>query len=530
MQYEVHKDIIFGVDARLKILEGVNTLANTVKVTLGPKGRNVILEKKMGTPHITKDGVSVAKEVYLSDKFANLGAQMVREAAEKTAEEAGDGTTTSTVLTQALVNQGIDIVEQDNVNPYLLQRQMEQALEVVINNLKLKSTPILNQEQLCHVATISANGDTNLGNLISDAIYQIGKDGIVSVEDSANSTTQVQVVPGLRINSGLISPHLVTNKTKMQSELKNPRVLIVERSVSYLDNLLPIFEQALKEETPVLFIVNEIQGNAMRDLIKNHVSGLLKVAIVTSPSFGDNRKVILEDIAAVTGGKVFGDEHDLLNVQWEDLGYAESVTATETYTTIVGSTPDYERVETRLKAINEAFDKTVDKDSKDFLKERRARLTGGIAVIKVGGRSEVEIKEKKDRIDDAVSATKAALEEGIVPGAGSTLDFIANQLKDEKVCSTPGGKLLLESMSVPFKTIIANAGGNIDFKNIKTNKFGIGYNCSTNTWGNLIEQGVIDPVKVVRVSLENAVSVAGMILTTDAIVGIDRESIRVEYV
>ncbi len=518
------KEIKFDIESRDALKRGVDALANAVKVTLGPKGRNVVIEKAFGAPHVTKDGVSVAKEIELEDRVENMGAQMVKEVASKTNDIAGDGTTTATVLAQAIVREGLKNVAA-GANPMDLKRGIDKAVTAVVDNLKSQSQQVGNDaEKIKQVASISANNDETIGSLIAEAFGKVGKEGVITVEEAKGTDTTVDVVEGMQFDRGYQSPYFVTNAEKMVAELENPYILLVEKKISSMKELLPVLEPVAQQGKSLLIISEEVDGEALATLVVNKLRGSLKIAAVKAPGFGDRRKAMLEDIAILTGGQVVSEERgfNMENVTIEMLGRAEKVTIDKDNTTIVNGAGNETEIKGRVNQIKAQMESTTSDYDKEKLQERLAKLAGGVAVLYVGAASEVEMKEKKDRVDDALHATRAAVEEGIVPGGGvalvraiAVLDFEgANQ--DEST----GIKIVKRAIEEPLRQIVANAGGegSVIVAKVSEGKGDFGFNAKNDTFVNMYEAGIIDPTKVVRVALENAASVSGMLLTTECVI------------
>ena len=520
------KDLRFGDDARQKMLLGVNVLANAVKATLGPKGRNVVLDKSFGAPRVTKDGVSVAKEITLSDKFENMGAQMVREVASKTVDVAGDGTTTATVLAQSIVVEGVKAVSA-GMNPMDLKRGIDFAVTAAVEELKKQSSPVKGSSEISQVATISANGDSEIGRHIAEAMEKVGKEGVITVEEAKGMDTTLDAVKGMQFDRGYLSPYFITNADKMQVEMKEPMILITDRKISNLEQLLPVLEPIAQGGRELLIIAEDVEGQALATLVVNKLRGGLKVAAVKAPGFGDRRKAMLEDIAALTGGVLMSEELGLTleKVQLSHLGRAGSVTVTKDATTIVDGAGDKAGVEARVVQLRQQIaDSTSDYD-REKLQERLAKLVGGVAVIKVGGATEVEVKEKKDRIDDALAATRAAVEEGVVAGGGVALIRCLKALDSVKVANRDqqvGVDIIRRALEAPLRTIAQNAGadGAVVANKVKEAKHDThGYNAATGEHDvDMVKAGIIDPTKVVRVALQNAASVAGLMITTEVMI------------
>ncbi|MEQ1715595.1 MAG: chaperonin GroEL [Hyphomicrobium sp.] len=519
------KDVKFGQDARERMLRGVDILANAVKVTLGPKGRNVVIEKSFGAPRITKDGVTVAKEIELEDKFENMGAQMLREVASKTADLAGDGTTTATVLAQAIVREGAKSVAA-GANPMDLKRGIEFAVQAVVDELKTKSKKVTSNEEIAQVGTISANGDAEIGAKIAEAMKKVGNEGVITVEESKSLETELDVVEGMQFDRGYLSPYFITNAEKMVVELESPYILIFEKKLSGLQAMLPILEAVVQAGKPLLIIAEDVEGEALATLVVNKLRGGLKVAAVKAPGFGDRRKAMLEDIAILTGGTVISEDLGikLETVTLKDLGRAKKVSIDKENTTIVDGTGKKADIEARVKQIKAQIEESTSDYDREKLQERLAKLAGGVAVLRVGGATEVEVKERKDRVDDALHATRAAVEEGIVPGGGvallraiKALDSLKSENEDQKV----GIQIVRKALQTPARQIFTNAGedGSVIVGKILENpKYGYGYNAQSHEYGDLIAQGVIDPTKVVRCALQDAASVAGLLITTEAMI------------
>jgi len=517
------KIILYDEEARKSILRGVNTLADAVKVTLGPKGRNVILEKSFGAPTVTKDGVTVAKEIELEDKFENMGAQMLREVASKTSDVAGDGTTTATILAQAIYREGAKTVAAGS-NPMDLKRGIEKAVEVVVAELKKLSKPTKDQKEIAQVGTISANNDEAIGEIIAEAMGKVGKEGVITVEEAKGLETELEIVEGMQFDRGYVSPYFVTNAEKMIVELEDCFILINEKKIGGMKDLLPLLEQIAKMGKPLLIIAEDIEGEALATLVVNKIRGTLHVAAVKAPGFGDRRKAMLEDIAILTGGTVISEDlgHKLENTKIEDLGRAKKISIDKDNTTIIDGAGERAALAGRVKQIRAQVEETTSDYDREKLQERLAKLVGGVAVIKVGAATETEMKEKKARVEDALNATRAAVEEGIVPGGGvayiRTLPAL-EKLKltgDEQV----GVNIVKKSLEEPLKMIVANAGleGSIAVEKIKEKKGAFGFNARTDKYEDLIEAGVIDPTKVARFALQNAASVASLMLTTQCMV------------
>jgi len=516
------KEIKFNTDVRSKMKSGADQLANAVKVTLGPKGRNVVIDKKFGAPQVTKDGVTVAKEIELEDKFENMGAQMVKEVASKTNEQAGDGTTTATVLAQAIINVGIKNVTA-GANPMDLKRGIDKAVEAVVSDLRKRSQEVGGDySKVEQVGTVSANNDATIGKLIADAMSKVGKDGVITVEEAKGTETEVKVVEGMQFDRGYISPYFVTNGDKMEAELSNPVILITDKKISNLQDIMPILEPAAREGREMLIIAEDVDSTALTGLVMNKLRGTLKIAAVKAPGFGDRRKEMLQDIAILTGATVVSEERGftLESATLDMLGKAEKVTITKENTTIVGGAGDSEDIQERVAAIRKQIEVSTSDYDKEKLKERLGKLSGGVAVLYVGATTEVEMKEKKDRVEDALNATRAAVEEGYLPGGGvAYIRSVASleNLKGDNDDETTGIRIVAKAIEEPLRQIAENAGvdGSFIIQKIKEGKDDFGYNARTGEYVKMYEAGVIDPTKVSRVALENAASVAGMFLTTE---------------
>ena len=519
------KEIKFSTEARDGILKGVNTLANAVKVTMGPKGRNVLIEKTYGAPRITKDGVSVAKEIEVADKFENVGAQMVKEVANKTSDLAGDGTTTATVLAQAILTEGIKSVAA-GANPMDLLRGINLAVESTVSFLKEKSKQVSTNEEIVQVGTISANGEKEIGEMLANAVEKVGKEGVITIEEAKSFQTELDVVEGMQFDKGYISPYFVTNAEKMTAELENPFILIHEKKLSGLQPILPVLEAVVQSGRPLLIIAEDIEGEALATLVVNKLRGGLRVAAVKAPGFGDRRKAMLEDIAILTGGTLISEDVGikLENVNITMLGSAKKVTITKDDTTIVEGAGNKDDIKARCGQIKAQIEASTSEYDIEKLKERLAKLAGGVAVIRVGGATEVEVKEKKDRVDDAMHATKAAIEEGVVPGGGvallrsiAKLDAIEAKNEDQKI----GINIIRHALMAPARQISNNAGveGSVVISKILDNgDFNFGYDAATDTYTDMIKAGIIDPTKVVRTALQDAASIAGLLLTTECVI------------
>ena len=517
------KDVRFSRDARERILAGVDTLANAVKVTLGPKGRNVVIDKSFGAPRITKDGVTVAKEIELKDKFENMGAQMLREVASKTNDNAGDGTTTATVLAQAIVTEGMKSVAA-GMNPMDLKRGIDLAVHKVVENLQGRSKEVSGSSEIAQVGVISANGDKEVGEKIAEAMEKVGKEGVITVEEAKGLEFELDVVEGMQFDRGYLSPYFITNPDKMTVELENPYILIHEKKLSNLQSMLPVLEAAVQSGRPLLIIAEDIEGEALATLVVNKLRGGLKVAAVKAPGFGDRRKAMLQDIAILTKGEMISEDLGikLENVTLGMLGEAKRVTIDKDNTTIVDGAGSAEDIKARVGEIRTQIDNTTSDYDREKLQERLAKLAGGVAVIKVGGASEVEVKERKDRVDDALHATRAAVEEGIVPGGGTALLYATSALEGvdgENEDQTRGIDIVRRSLTSLVRQIASNAGHDgavVSGKLLDQTDTAFGFNAATDTYENLVSAGVIDPTKVVRTALQNAASVAGLLITTEA--------------
>ncbi len=517
------KEIKFNIDARDQLKKGVDKLADAVKVTLGPKGRNVIIEKKFGAPQVTKDGVTVAKEIELSDAFENMGAQMVKEVASKTGDDAGDGTTTATVLAQSMISVGLKNVTA-GANPMDLKRGIDKAVIAVIESIKAQAKPCDTNEMIENVAKVSANNDATIGRLIAEAMEKVKKEGVITVEEAKGTETTVEVVEGMQFDRGYISPYFITNTEKMQAELDNAFILIHDKKISTMKDLLPVLEQTAQTGRPLVIIAEDVDGEALATLVVNRLRGSLKVAAVKAPGFGDRRKEMLEDIAVLTGGIVISEEKGLkLDATTIDmLGRAEKITIDKENTTIVNGNGEKAAIDARVAQIKSQIETTTSDYDREKLQERLAKLAGGVAVLYIGAASEVEMKEKKDRVDDALHATRAAVEEGIVPGGGVALiraTAVLEGLEGDNEDETTGIEIVKRAIEEPMRQIVANAGkeGAVIVQKVKEGTADFGYNARTDVYQNLYEAGVIDPAKVTRIALENAASIAGMFLTTECV-------------
>jgi chaperonin GroEL len=518
------KEVKFHDGARSRIVKGVNTLADAVKVTLGPKGRNVLLERSFGAPVITKDGVSVAKEIELKDKFENMGAQMVKQVASKTADIAGDGTTTATVLAQSIVQEGMKYVAS-GMNPMDLKRGIDKAVVAIVDELKKLSKPITTNKEIAQVGAISANSDADIGKIIADAMDKVGKEGVITVEEGKSLQNELEVVEGMQFDRGYISPYFINNPDKQVAVLDDPMILLYDKKISNIRDLLPTLENVAKANKPLLIIAEDIEGEALATLVVNSMRGILKVAAVKAPGFGDRRKAMLEDIAILTGATVISEETgmQLEKVEVAHLGRAKRVEVQKENTIIIDGAGDQEKIKARVKTIQVQIEESTSDYDKEKLQERVAKLSGGVAVIKIGAATEVEMKEKKDRVDDALHATRAAVEEGIVPGGGVALlraRSTMQSLKGDNDDQEAGIRIVLRAIEEPLRAIVKNAGEepSVVVSKVLEGKGNFGYNAATGEYADLVETGVVDPTKVTRTALQNAASVAGLILTTDATV------------
>jgi chaperonin GroEL len=516
------KIVNFGADARERMLQGVDILANAVKVTLGPKGRNVVIEKSFGAPRTTKDGVTVAKEIELEDKFMNMGAQLIREVASKTNDEAGDGTTTATVLAQAIVREGMKAVASGR-NPMDLRRGIDKAVVAIVDDLKKRSKKVGGSEEIAQVGTISANGDTDIGKFLADAMAKVGNEGVITVEEAKSLETELEVVEGMQFDRGYLSPYFITNADKMEATLEDPMILLFEKKLSSLQPMLPVLEAVVQSQRPLLIIAEDVEGEALATLVVNKLRGGLKVAAVKAPGFGDRRKAMLEDLAILTGGQVISEDLGikLENVTLDMLGKAKKVVVKKDDTTVVDGAGAKKDIEARVGQIRKQIEDTTSDYDREKLQERLAKLAGGVAVIKVGGATEVEVKERKDRVDDALNATRAAVEEGIVPGGGTALLRAAFKLsiKGDNEDQNVGIAIIKKALEAPIRQIVENAGveGSIVVGKLRESKDdNFGFNAQTEEYVDLVKAGIIDPVKVVRTALQDAASVAGLIITTEA--------------
>ena len=515
------KEILFDVKAREKLARGVDKLANAVKVTLGPKGRNVVLEKSFGAPVITKDGVTVAKEIELDDKFENMGAQLVKEVASKTSDAAGDGTTTATILAQSIYHEGITLVAAGR-NPMAVKRGIDKGVEALITELANLAKPTRDQKEIAQIGTISANSDATIGNIIAEAMSKVGKEGVITVEEAKGLETTMDVVEGMRFDRGYLSPYFVTNAEKMICEMDNPYILLTEKKISSMKDMLPVLEQVAKVNRPLLIIAEDVEGEALATLVVNKLRGALQVVAVKAPGFGDRRKAMLQDIAVLTGGTVASDDTGtkLENLTLSELGTAKRIVVDKDNTTIVDGAGKSDAIKARVKQIRAQIEETTSDYDREKLQERLAKLVGGVAVVHVGAATEVEMKEKKDRVEDALNATRAAVEEGIVPGGGTALIRVSKVLNDIKPADDDelaGVNIVRRAIEEPLRQIAHNAGfeGSIVVEKVRAGKDGFGFNAATGEYEDLIKAGVIDPKKVTRTALQNAASVASLLLTTE---------------
>ncbi len=518
------KDVKFGDDARQRMFRGVNILANAVKVTLGPKGRNVVLDKSFGAPTVTKDGVSVAKEIELKDKFENMGAQMVKEVASHTSDDAGDGTTTATVLAQAIMREGLKAVAA-GMNPMDLKRGIDKAVTVVVEELKKLSKPSSDNKSITQVGTISANGDESIGKIISEAMQKVGKEGVITVEEGSGLDNELEVVEGMQFDRGYLSPYFINNQQGMSAELENPLILLHDKKISNIREMLPILEAVAKSGKQLLIVAEDVEGEALATLVVNTIRGIVKVVAVKAPGFGDRRKAMLEDIATLTGGTVIAEEVGLSleKASLNDLGSAKKVIVDKENTTIIDGGGQKKNIEARIKAIKAQIEETTSDYDKEKLQERMAKLVGGVAVVKVGAATEVEMKEKKARVEDALHATRAAVEEGVVPGGG--VAFVrayktVAKLKGANDDQTAGIAILARAIEEPLRQIVTNAGEAPDvvLDKVANGTGNYGFDAATGEYGDMVELGILDPTKVARTALQNAASVAGLLITTEAMV------------
>jgi chaperonin GroEL len=518
------KELRFSEDARKRMLAGVNVLANAVKVTLGPKGRNVVLEKSFGSPTVTKDGVSVAKEIELKDKFENMGAQMVKEVASHTSDEAGDGTTTATVLAQSMLTEGVKAVAA-GMNPMDLKRGIDKAVAATVEELKKLSKPCQDEKAIAQVGTISANADTAIGEIIADAMSKVGKEGVITVEEGSGLENTLEVVEGMQFDRGYLSPYFINNQQAMNVELENPYILLHDKKISNIRDLLPVLEGVAKSGRALLIICEDVEGEALATLVVNNIRGIVKVAAVKAPGFGDRRKAMLEDIAILTGGTVIAEEVGLSleKARLDDLGTCKKVQITKEDTTLIGGAGDVKAIEGRVKQIRAQIEESTSDYDKEKLQERVAKLAGGVAVIKVGAATETEMKEKKARVEDALHATRAAVEEGVVPGGGVALIralATLGNLKGDNHDQDIGIQIARRSMEEPLRQIVANAGEepSVILSKVREGNGNFGYNAATSEYGDMVAMGILDPTKVTRTALQNAASIAGLMITTEAMV------------
>ena len=519
------KEVKFDTDARARMLQGVDTLADAVKVTLGPKGRNVIIDKSFGAPRITKDGVTVAKEIELSDKFENMGAQMVKEVASRTADEAGDGTTTATILAQSIVREGSKAVAA-GMNPMDLKRGIDLAVAAVVKDIQKRSKKVVSNDEVAQVGTISANGEAEIGGIISEAMQRVGKEGVITVEEAKGLDTELDVVEGMQFDRGYLSPYFITNSDKMVAEMEDPYILLHEGKLSNLQSMLPVLEAVVQSSRPLLIIAEDVEGEALATLVVNRLRGGLKVAAVKAPGFGDRRKAMLQDIGILAGGQVISEDLGikLENVSLDMLGTAKRVTISKDDTTIVGGAGKKKDIEARCNQIRAQVEETSSDYDKEKLQERLAKIAGGVAVIKVGGITEVEVKERKDRVDDALHATRAAVEEGIVPGGGVALLYSVKALKNLEGANNDqqvGISIVARALQAPIRQIAENAGHDgavVAGKLLEQKDTKRGFDAQSETYGDMVKAGIIDPTKVVRTALQDAASVAGLLVTTEAMI------------
>ncbi len=517
------KEILFDVDARNKVLDGVDTLANAVKVTLGPKGRNVVIEKSWGAPVVTKDGVTVAKEIELEDKFSNMGAQMVKEVASKTSDTAGDGTTTATILAQSIYQNGLKLVAAGH-SPMELKRGIDKAVDAIVTELGTLSKPIADAKEIAQVGTVSANGDEGIGAMIAEAMDKVGKEGVISVEENKGLETELKVVDGMQFDRGYLSPYFVTDSERMEVVLEDPYIIIHEKKISSLREFMKLLEKLVNTRKPILVIAEDVEGEALAALVVNKLRNTLQCAAVKAPGFGDRRKQMLEDLSVLTGGKLIAEELGLKleSLDIEDLGTAKRVVITKDSTTIIDGAGEAEAIEARMSQIRTQIENTTSDYDREKLQERLAKLSGGVALIRVGAATEIEMKERKARVEDALHATRAAVEEGILPGGGVALIRAANALDKLTVPDSQsfGVNIIKSAIEAPLRQIVSNAGGeaSIVLENVRNAEGGYGYNARQDTYEDLISAGVIDPTKVTRSALQNAASVAGLLLTTEALV------------
>ena len=518
------KEVVFGDNARSRMLKGVNTLADAVRVTLGPKGRNVVLDKSFGAPTVTKDGVSVAKEVELKDKLENMGAQMVKEVASKTSDVAGDGTTTATVLAQCIVREGLKAVAA-GMNPMDLKRGIDKAVGVAVEDLKVLSRPCTDHKEIAQVGTVSANADNNIGNIIAEAMEKVGKEGVITVEEGNTLENELEVVEGMQFDRGYLSPYFINDQDSMAVDLENPYILIHDKKISNIRDLLPTLEGVAKSSRPLMVIAEDVDGEALATLVVNNIRGIVKVCAVKAPGFGDRRKAMLQDIAILTGGQVISEEvgMSLDSVSLEDLGQAKRIQVSKENTTVIDGAGSSSEIEGRVNQIRAQIEEATSDYDREKMQERVAKLAGGVAVIKVGAATEVEMKEKKARVEDALHATRAAVEEGVIPGGGTSLVRCAgavSKVKGDNQDQNTGITIVLRSLEEPLRQIVNNAGddGSVVLNNVASKKGNYGYNASTGEYGDMIDMGILDPTKVTRTALQNAASIAGLLITTEAMI------------
>ena len=518
------KEVVFGDNARSRMLKGVNTLADAVRVTLGPKGRNVVLDKSFGAPTVTKDGVSVAKEIELKDKLENMGAQMVKEVASKTSDVAGDGTTTATVLAQCIVREGLKAVAA-GMNPMDLKRGIDKAVGVAVEDLKVLSRPCTDHKEIAQVGTVSANADNNIGDIIAEAMEKVGKEGVITVEEGNTLENELEVVEGMQFDRGYLSPYFINDQDSMAVDLENPYVLIHDKKISNIRDLLPTLEGVAKSSRPLMVIAEDVDGEALATLVVNNIRGIVKVCAVKAPGFGDRRKAMLQDIAILTGGQVISEEvgMSLDSVSLEDLGQAKRIQVSKENTTVIDGAGSSSEIEGRVNQIRAQIEEATSDYDREKMQERVAKLAGGVAVIKVGAATEVEMKEKKARVEDALHATRAAVEEGVIPGGGTSLVRCAgavSKVKGDNQDQNTGITIILRSLEEPLRQIVNNAGddGSVVLNNVASKKGNYGYNASTGEYGDMIDMGILDPTKVTRTALQNAASIAGLLITTEAMI------------
>ena len=518
------KEVVFGDNARSRMLKGVNTLADAVRVTLGPKGRNVVLDKSFGAPTVTKDGVSVAKEIELKDKLENMGAQMVKEVASKTSDVAGDGTTTATVLAQCIVREGLKAVAA-GMNPMDLKRGIDKAVGVAVEDLKVLSRPCTDHKEIAQVGTVSANADNNIGDIIAEAMEKVGKEGVITVEEGNTLENELEVVEGMQFDRGYLSPYFINDQDSMAVDLENPYVLIHDKKISNIRDLLPTLEGVAKSSRPLMVIAEDVDGEALATLVVNNIRGIVKVCAVKAPGFGDRRKAMLQDIAILTGGQVISEEvgMSLDSVSLEDLGQAKRIQVSKENTTVIDGAGSSSEIEGRVNQIRSQIEEATSDYDREKMQERVAKLAGGVAVIKVGAATEVEMKEKKARVEDALHATRAAVEEGVIPGGGTSLVRCAgavSKVTGDNQDQNTGITIVLRSLEEPLRQIVNNAGddGSVVLNNVASKKGNYGYNASTGEYGDMIDMGILDPTKVTRTALQNAASIAGLLITTEAMI------------